>query len=371
MSRARRLYLAADAIRRRVAPRRTDSLSPARLLRDILADERFVAIDVGAANGLLPHWELFNSVAEVYQIEPRADACVELERQNREAGLGGTRHVVRAGVASTDGTRTLYVSNAPTGTSLFKHDPAVAVDCADYVDPAYLFPITEQPIETRRLSSLMQEVGEPRVDLIKLDIQGAELEALRGLGVERIASLLGAELEVGMHGFYPPEARFPAIEQFASDNGLELFDVRVARVRRPFQGEYGGYETEIFSVDPNSPTIAARIWELDAIYFRKKSLLLADGDAGTIRRMIVAYLGYNYFSEAHSLVCKTEQAGILAAEEASGLRQAIIDLHFVTNYRPWLANTPFWRRVRSIGARLAPRNAMRWCQHMYQAYPNG
>jgi FkbM family methyltransferase len=371
MSVAGRLYGVGETIRRKVAPRRTDALTPAELLRDILGSERFVAIDVGAANGLLPHWELLNGVAQMYQVEPRADACAALESQNMQVGLSATRHVVRAGVAGTDGIRTLYVSNAPTGTSLLQHDSTVAIDCADYVDPSYLFPITEQMIETRRLSSLMEGAGETRVDLIKLDIQGAELEALRGLGPERISSLLGVELEVGMHGFYPPEARFPAIEQFASENGLELFDIRVARVRRPLHGEYGAYESEIFSVDPNSPTVAARIWELDAVYFRKKSLLLTAGDGSEIRRMIVVYATYNYYSEAHSLICKAEEAGVLGAGEAADLKQAIIDLHFVANYRPWLANTPFWRRVRSIGARLAPRNVTRWCQHMYQAYPNG
>jgi hypothetical protein len=49
----------------------------------------------------------------------------------------------------------------------------------------------------------------------------------------------------------------------------------------------------------------------------------------------------------------------------------LVDLHHVSNYRPWLANTAFWRKVRSIGMRIAPRNAPRWCQHMYQSYPSG
>ncbi|WP_171015157.1 FkbM family methyltransferase [Methylocystis sp. B8] len=340
-------------------------------MNDVLNEERFVAIDVGAANGLLPHWNLLNGVAHVYQVEPRQDACAELERANQAAGLTATRHVVCAGVAATDGPRTLYVSNVPTGTSILKFEPGAGADCADYVDPSYLFPIVEQRIETRRLASILNDVGEPRVDLIKLDIQGAELEALRGLGPERLPDLLGAELEVGMHAFYPEEARFPAIERFMNEIGLELFDVRVARVRRPLNGAEGGYETEIFSVDPNSPTIAARIWEFDAIYFRKKSLLLSKGDAGEVRRMTLVYATYNYYSEAHSLVDKAEHAGIFDATAAAELKQAIVDLHHVATYRAWLANTPFWRRVRALGARIAPRNAPRWCQHMYQAYPNG
>jgi FkbM family methyltransferase len=371
MSAFSRAYRVADILRRRFAPRRTDAMTTAGVLQTILNQERFVAVDVGAANGLLPHWEVLNGIAHVYQIEPRQDACTELERANVSRGLTTTRRVVCAGVAATDGPRTLYVSNVPTGTSILKFESDAGADCADYVDPNYLFPITERLIETRRLSSIMDVACETHVDLIKLDIQGAELEALRGLGQDRLLGLLGAELEVGMHAFYPEEARFPAIEQFMNEIGMELFDVRVARVRRPLHGEYGAYEREIFSADPNTPTIAARIWEFDAIYFRKKSLLLSRGNAVEVRRMVLVYATYNYYSEAHNLVDKAERVGIFDSDAASELRQAIVDLHHVANYRPWLANTPFWRRVRAIGARIAPRNAPRWCQHMYQAYPNG
>jgi FkbM family methyltransferase len=358
-------------MRRRLAPRRTDGLTTAGLLQTILGQDRFIAVDVGAANGLLPHWELLSGVAHIYQIEPRQDACAELERANVSRGLTTTRHIVCAGVAGSDGPRTLYVSNVPTGTSILRFEPDAAADCADYVDPNYHFPITEQCIETRRLSSIMDDAGEAHVDLIKLDIQGAELEALRGLGQERLSSLLGAELEVGMHAFYPPEARFPAVEEFANEIGMELFDVRVARARRPLHGEDGAYEAEVFSVDPNSPTIAARIWEFDAVYFRRKSLLLARGDRSELRRMALVYATYNYYSEAHSLIEKAEQANIFDIDTARDLKQAIVDLHHVANYRPWLANTAFWRKIRALGMRVAPRNAPRWCQHMYQGYPNG
>src|SRR5262249_51206252 len=155
--------------------------------------------------------------------------------------------------------------------------------------------------------------------------------------------------EIGMHSFYPKEARFPAIQEFAEANGLELFDVRVARVRRPRGGTSGAYEAEVFSVETNSPTIAARLWEFDAIYFRKKSLVLAKGDAKTVRRLCVAYAVYNFYSEAHSLVGKARDAAILTEAEATELEQAIVDLHHVACYRPWLADTPFWRRVRALG----------------------
>lgn len=346
-------------------------MSTASIGADILGGEGLVAIDVGAAQGLLPHWHLLDGIARMYQVEPRADACEDLKRVNAAGGFAATRRVICAAVAATEGPRTLYVSNAPTGTSILPLNVAAERDCGDYVDADYLFPITEQQIATRRLDSLMDAAGERQVDLVKLDIQGAELEALRGLGAARIAGLLGVEMEVGLHSFYPAEARFPAVEQFMDENGFELFDVRVARVRRPFAGKDGAYEKTVFGMDPNTPTVAARLWEFDAIYFRKKSVLLDRRDAGAIRRMALVYAAYNFYSEAHSLVDKAQAAGIFDAGTADGLQQAVVDLHHVAHYRPWLADTAFWRAVRRIGMRLSPRNAPRWCQHMYQGYPNG
>jgi FkbM family methyltransferase len=361
----------ARRVRRTVSPRRTDSLSVRSVGLAILGDERLVAVDVGAAMGLLPHWHLLDGIAQIYQIEPRADACEDLKRENAAAGLTSTRRVLCAAVAGSEGPRTLYVSNVPTGTSILQYNVEAARDCGDYADMNYLFPLAEQQITTQRLSSLMEAAQEQRVDLIKLDIQGAELEALQGLGEQRLGQLLGAELEVGMHDFFPREAGFSAVQSFMEGNELELFDVRVARARRPLAGKDGDYERRVFGVHGNSPTVAARLWEFDVIYFRKKSVLLDRGDAGAIRRMALVYATYNFYSEAHSLVVKAEAAGIFGEDAARELKQAIVDLHHIANYRPWLGEGRFWSALRRIGARLAPRDVPRWCQHMYQSYPHG
>lgn len=366
-----RIYRIANRIRKVVSPRRTDALDPRLVGREILGDGRFVAVDIGAANGLLPHWQWLDGVANVYQIEPRADACRELEEANTRSPRPELYRVIQAAVSGQDGLRTLYVSNAPTGASLLRTDPASVPDCADYVDLDYLYPMTEQPIETQSLATLLREHGETQVDLVKLDTQGTELEVLRGLGGQLTPDVLGVELEIGMHAFYPKEARFCAVEQFMESIQFELFDLRVARVALPKGKRFDWYQREVFGVYCNSPTVSARIWEVDAIYFRKRSTLLAERDAAKLRRMILVYCTYNFFAEAYSLAEKGEAEGVLGASEVAQLRQLIVDLHHVRHYRPWLADTPFYRWVRNKAYAIAPRSAPRWCQYMYQDYPNG
>lgn len=371
MQLVRRLYSAASRVRRTLAPRRTDALTEVSLSRDLLGAQRFVAVDVGAANGLLPHWQHLPHVGTVYQIEPREDACRELERLNAAAGYPGLCRIVAAGLSRDGGERTLYVSNAPTGSSLLPIDPAGAADSADYVDLRYLYPIAPMPVQTLSLDALMDRHAEPNIDLVKLDIQGAELEVLEGLRPTRASALMAVEVELGLHDLYPKEAAFGAAHAFLQSNGFELFDVRVARVHLPRDGDHEHFQTRVFSTYANSPSVSARIWEFDALYFRRRSALLEAADAAALRRMMVVYCTYNFFSEAFDLVEKGRARAYFTDDEARELCQAIVDLHYVKHYRPWLADTPLMRFLRRKMYAVAPRSAPRWCQYMYQNYPNG
>lgn len=340
-------------------------------MQDILGGQKFVAVDIGAAIGLLPHWESLDGVATIYQIEPRAEACRTLIEQNARRRTPDLFHVIDAALAEKGGKATLYVSNAPTGTSLLKPNPMSSPDCTDYVDLTYLYPIEEQEIEVETLTALMDRLGEKQLDLIKLDVQGSELPILRGFEASRRNDLLGVELEIGLHDFYPEQASFGEVVQFLEKQGLELFDVRVARVHRPFQNDHTYYQRRVFSVYANSPTISARLWEFDAIFFRCKSALLAQRDPAQLRRMLLVYCTYNFFSEAYNLLEKAEAAGIFQAEETTRLKAAVVELHRLRHMSAWLADTPQMERWRRLMYRIAPRSAPRWCQYMYQSYPNG
>jgi FkbM family methyltransferase len=366
-----RLYSIASRLRRAVAPRRTDTLTESSVSRTILGQERFVAMDLGAANGLLPHWQYLPQVATVYQVEPREDACRELEAINAASGYGDRCRILPVALSERGGDRPLYISNAPTGSSLLKIDPANSPDCARYVDLRYLYPIVETRMRTLSLGEVLAQEGEAAIHLIKLDIQGTELEVLRGLDAGRWQELLGIEIEVGLHDLYPKEAGFHAAQQLFEQHGLELFDVRVARVHLPRDGDHEHFQSKVFSVYGNSPTVSARIWEFDALFFRKRSLLLARGDPRTLRRMIIVYCTYNFFAEAYDLVDESAARGVFGEAEARELRQAIVDLHFVKHYRPWLADSWLAATLRRKAYAVAPRSAPRWCQYMYQNYPNG
>jgi len=131
--------------------------------RRLLGDQPFIAVDVGAANGLLPHWESLDGVADIVQVEPRGDSCADLRNRAGARATPSRYHVVQAALSEGGGKRTLFVSNAPTGSSLLRIDPAASPDCRDYIDLTYLYPITEVPIDTVTLTHVLEGLSLPRV----------------------------------------------------------------------------------------------------------------------------------------------------------------------------------------------------------------
>jgi FkbM family methyltransferase len=337
-----------------------------RFISRILAGAEFHLIDVGAAYGLLPHLAVLESAAKIVLFEPDAQSAAMLEEQYSASISKGMTRVVRSALSGAGGKRALHVTNVSTGSSLLKPGSEAA---REYVDPGYLYPLREIEIETQTLANALDQLAIPAPSLIKLDVQGAELEILKGLGGAKLARTLGVELEIGMPGGYLEQPQFTDVQTFLGASGFELFDLRAAHAYRPKSGKASHYQTEVFSVCANSPTVSARLWELDAVYFRSARSVLNSRDTLELRRLIVAYCTYNFFSEAYWLVEQAEQQGAFSPSDAQALKRGIVEWHGSFErlflYRNnWLASGLRW-----ILFRLAPRNSPRWCKYMWQDYP--
>jgi FkbM family methyltransferase len=361
------------SLRKVVRPSRYDKLKYEAVAKKMLGNQDLIALDVGAAAGLLPHWRKgMRGIARIYQIEPRAEACRELERENSLANVSESCVVVEAAISELGGRQTLYVSKEPTGTSLFPADLDRALEfSADYVRTPKFFPMQELEIETRTLAEIMDQAGEVRVDLVKLDIQGTELGGLKSLGQPRLRNLIGVELEVGLHGFYPDAPTFGDVERFMTDNGLILYDCRVHRNRMKHDGDPNYYPMEIFGVRSNSPSISARVWEFDAVFFRNGADLIERSDEAALRRLMVALCAYNYYVEAYVIAEKAMVSGVISPADGQDLQTCIIDAHMLKAYKFHYAPNKVYDFWRHAMGELAPVDARRWCQYIYHDYPSG
>ena len=135
-----------------------------------------LAFDIGAAEGY--HAAILLSLdARAVAVEPNPRSVAVLER--RVAGRGAA--VVRAAVAERSGQRVLRVSSSdPELSTLVTTEAHEGGREADPWDG-------EVDVTTVTLDQLIAEHGRP--DFIKIDVEGAELEVLRGLStaVERLS----------------------------------------------------------------------------------------------------------------------------------------------------------------------------------------
>ena len=179
------------------------------------ASARF-ALDVGAHHGdsTLDVLAAFPA-AMVHAFEPDADnhaaAVVKL------AGHAGRAVLHRAALSDRDGTATLRVNSHDGTHSLLD------IGAQRYWG-AWAGPVGEADVPTATLASFCAVAGIERIDLLKMDIQGAELSALRGASGLLARQGIGAVLlEVLFQPLYKDQPLFWDIGAYMASHGYGLY----------------------------------------------------------------------------------------------------------------------------------------------------
>jgi FkbM family methyltransferase len=312
-------------------------------------------------------------VVDFYLFEPHQESYQRLKELFSDAKHAEKYHVLPIGLSGAGGERTLHMLNCPTGSSLYPVNPA-----SEFASPnnTYIYPIREIQIQTRQLSDVLDEVKVANVDIIKLDVQGAELEILKGMG-GRFKNLLLAEVEVNISsgvtdnvGPYLGGPTWGQIDEMFTADGMRLLDVSIARAYRSRNGDSDWYQREKFDVYENSPSLSARVWEADVVYVRDWRQLVANKDADSIRKLVVALCGYRFFSEAYFIIEQAEEAGLYDSVTAEKIHADIAVWH-QAGRRPWHRRGALWRLLRRVMRISGMSQLLRWKQYMWFEYPNG
>jgi FkbM family methyltransferase len=319
------------------------SLEPHAFVRTLVGNAHLAAIDVGARYDIPQHWVTLDGCFDVVAFEPDPEACAALRAVYDARGNGHRYRNLPIAVSDTRGARKLYVPSSPSGASLFS--PETPINRA-YVDHSYLYPIVERTVETRTLRDVLDEVGEPRASMIKIDVEGAAMEVLQGLGDDRLSHVLSIEAETEVTPRYKAQHTFFDLHGLLSARGFELFDAKKMNVRLTRQGRPDGYQRDVFGVHDQSPTVAPRLLGIDALFFRRADEVLARG-SDEVRRLTIAYCTYGFFNEGYNLLEEAEKLRLFDAATAEALRDAVVTWHNHgrarrTFHRP----TAFWGFVR-------------------------
>ena len=193
--------------------------------------------DVGAAQGFDPRWDLFGEGCRQVGFEPEPAECGRLEAAIEAAGQAGSRFVLPMALADRPGRRRLYVTRDPDASSLYRPNRRFFERMPD---PSGIDVVGEIEVEVTTLDALTLPAGDD-IDVLKLDVQGAELDVLRGAERRLDGQVLAVIAEASFVELYEGQAMFADIDQFLRGRGFQLFDICYRRwSRRQLDGEFAG-----------------------------------------------------------------------------------------------------------------------------------
>jgi FkbM family methyltransferase len=254
-------------------------------------------------------------------------------------------HIIPVGLSKKGGPATLYMLNAPTGSSILPVDmesPLVQKN------DAYIFPIKELPIETESLQNAMAKNSISHCDMIKLDVQGAELDIVLGMGEQHLQNLLSIEMEVGFQSIYKGAPRPHDVETALALYGFELFDLNLLKHHAKKNGS-ATYYTDILNQSSTFGVINGKLIECDMLFIKKQENILAANDKAIIGRYIAVLCIYSLYTHALQIADDAFAKGIISEAEKENI---------FTNVKKWSNNNrPFFRRrmfdgLRTISAKI-------------------
>ncbi len=188
-----------------------------RLLQNHTVDTIF---DVGAHVGKKTnrYRTLFPS-AKIYAFEPSGDSFNLLKDRFLEDSRIMPQNV---GVSNEAGKAEFHLNSFSETNSLF----ATSEDILSHDDPDLYAPIQKVSIELVTIDDFAQDNAIDRIDILKLDVQGAELLALKGakemLKTQSI-SLIRSEVEFSK--IYENQALFHEIADFLHSFGYQMYNL--------------------------------------------------------------------------------------------------------------------------------------------------
>ncbi len=191
-----------------------------RILEDVSALETpHVVLDLGARNGwFFKCWKEYSKGALVHAFEPDYEAYEILAQQYADQN---DVSISPMGVGATKSLQTFYyMQNSSVSSSFLPHDSQAWADIKYDAGE-----IQERQLEITTLDDYCEQKNLEDIYLIKIDIQGYELEALLGATstLDRTSYLL---IESSIKPLYQDSANFTQVHDFMAARGFHLMNFR-------------------------------------------------------------------------------------------------------------------------------------------------
>jgi FkbM family methyltransferase len=227
-------------------------------------DDPLVVVDVGCREGEAQSWAPYGSKVRLIGFEPDVDEC---ERLEREFDGPAERHFLPFALGAEPGTATLHVTRSAQSSSLYEPSRAV-IDVHPQLTAHEEIGRREIPVTT--LDAWVGETSEANLPhFLKLDVQGAELDVLRGAerSLRRVRVI---QAEVEFAALYEGQPLFGDVDAYLRERGFVLWRLRGLRHLgvRDAGAEVGGIGTSLPAADAERHPSGGRLAWGDAIYVK-------------------------------------------------------------------------------------------------------
>lgn len=276
-------------------------------MRQVLEEKPFTMADVGAAYGTDPRWLPVEKYAQFVTFEPDV----------RSQDYSTTNKTVNfsTGLSDHPSEKPLYLTKLPAASSLYPLNIDALKCFANY---EWHEVVGSASITLDTLDHCLDGRAELQPDFLKVDVEGADLDVLKGGEAALDKSILGLQIEVSFIERHRGAPFFSDADIFLRERGFSLFILSREHWVRQNQ-TYG----------PNSrPQL---VWG-DAVYLLSRTQLLerlnglhAEAKLVLLVKFIVILLGYGIHDYAIEVIDAVTEVGIISEDISQELKQSVFD----------------------------------------------
>jgi len=269
----------------------------------ILTEKPLVIVDVGAAMGVDERWLPAESLIQFVTFEP----------DTRSQDYATTAKTVNfaTGLSAEKGKKALHLTTFAPASSLY---PLNMAQLQDFANREWHESAGSIPIEVDTLNNCLAARPELRPDFMKVDVEGADLDVLKGASDFLDTTLMGLQIEVSFIERHKGAPFFAETDAFLREQGFALFIL---------SREHWLRHNLVYGANSNPQLI----WG-DAVYFLKREQLLerlrTEEQAHIIlSKFIAILLGYGAHDYAVEVIDAAFSAKLVSEAIAKNLKKAV------------------------------------------------
>jgi FkbM family methyltransferase len=171
-------------------------------------------------------WDIFGKNLTIYGFDADADATEAANFDIEVRQVPWQEIHVPIGLSSREGEATLYVTKDPMCTSLYPPNEPYLDRFSNLSDLMGLD--FEIEIETTTLDAFCAVEGVEDIDFLKIDVQGADLDVLKGATDLLSHSVVAIQIEVEFSHLYHDQPLFADVDIYLRNQGFTFFNLEVA-----------------------------------------------------------------------------------------------------------------------------------------------